>query len=121
MRRILGAAAIGCGIAFCVWAGGDVLPESGPLRATTLQRLTLLDAQRVGTRIVAVGDRGYIIISDDRGTTWRRAKAPAAPMLTGVDFLDAQQGIAVGHDSVILVTRDGGETWTQQFSAPAEQ
>src|SRR5579862_1442540 len=121
MRRILGAAAIGCGIAFFAWAGNDVLPDSGALRPTTVQRLTLLDAERVGTRIVAVGDRGYIVISDDRGTTWRRAKAPAEPMLTAIDFLDAQLGVAVGHDSAILLTRDGGETWTQQFSAPAEQ
>ncbi|HEY2630274.1 MAG TPA: YCF48-related protein [Usitatibacter sp.] len=121
MRRILGAAAFGCGIVFSAVAANDVLPDSGPLGATTMQRLTVLDAQRVGTRIIAVGDRGYIVLSDDRGTTWRRARAPAEPMLTAIDFLDAQQGIAVGHDSVILVTHDGGENWTQQFSAPAEQ
>jgi photosystem II stability/assembly factor-like uncharacterized protein len=121
MRRILGAAAIGCGIVFSAWAASDVLPESGLLGANTMQRLTLLDAQRVGSRIIAVGDRGYIVVSDDRGTTWRRAKSPAEPMLTAIDFLDAQQGIAVGHDSVILATNDGGETWTQQFSAPTEQ
>ena len=121
MRRFLGAAAIGCGIFFSAWAANDVLPDSGALRATTMQRLTLLDAERVGARIVAVGDRGYIVLSDDRGATWRRAKAPAEPMLTAVSFLDAQRGLAVGHDSVILLTRDGGETWTQQFSAPGEQ
>ena len=121
MRSVLGAAAIGCGIFLSALAGSDVLPESGALPATTMQRLTLVDAERVGTRIVAVGDRGYLVLSDARGTTWRRAKSPAEPMLTAIDFLDAQQGIAVGHDSAILVTRDGGETWTQQFSAPAEQ
>ena len=121
MKGILGAAALGCGIFFCAWAGDDVLPDWGPLSATTMQRLTLLDAQRVGMRIVAVGDRGYIVLSDDQGATWRRARTPVEPMLTGLDFLDTQQGIAVGHDSAILVTRDGGETWTQQFSAPAEQ
>jgi len=121
MRRILGAAAIGCGIFFSAWAGSDVLPDSGPLGANTMQRLLLLDAQRLGSRIVAVGDRGYIVASDDRGATWHRAKAPAAPMLTGIDFLDSQHGIAVGHDSVILLTADGGENWTLQFSAPKEQ
>ena len=99
----------------------DILPESGPLMPQTMQRLVLVDAERFGNRIVAVGDRGYIVISDDFGKTWRRAKAPAAPLLTALDFLDEQLAIAVGHDSVILVTSDRGETWTQAFSAASEQ
>ena len=124
MKRLTGAAALCCGIFFGALAAPptrDVLPDAGPLAATTMQRLLLLDAERFGRRIVAVGDRGYIVISDDQGKTWRRAKAPAAPLLTGVDFLDDQLAIAVGHDSVILVTKDGGENWTQAFSAPSEQ
>jgi photosystem II stability/assembly factor-like uncharacterized protein len=86
-----------------------------------MQRLLLVDAERLGNRVVAVGDRGYIVFSDDGGTSWKRAKSPPAPLLTSIDFLDAQAGLAVGHDSVILKTTDAGETWTQQFSAPAEQ
>ena len=120
MRKLLGAAALGCGILFGAWAATDILPSSGALRATTMQRLLLEDAERFANRIVAVGDRGYIVITDDRGATWRRAKAPAAPLLTAVDFLDDQLGLAVGHDSVILASSDGGENWTQRFSAPAD-
>ena len=122
MRRILGAAALGCGIFFGAWAAfeGDLLPSSGPLRAATVQRLLLLDADRAGSRIVAVGDRGYILLSDDGGKSWRRAKAPEEPLLTAIDFLDERLGLAVGHDSAILLSSDGGETWSQQFSAPAE-
>jgi photosystem II stability/assembly factor-like uncharacterized protein len=122
MRKQLGAAALGCGIFFCVAAAAkDVLPESGPMYAQTMQRLLLVDAERFGNRIVAVGDRGYIVISDDFGKTWRRARAPAAPLLTAIDFLDDTRGIAVGHDSVILVSGDRGESWTLAFSAPAEK
>jgi photosystem II stability/assembly factor-like uncharacterized protein len=120
MKRLFGAAALGCGIVFGAWAASDPLPASGPLRAATMQRLLLVDAERFGNRIVAVGDRGYVVLTDDHGITWRRAKAPAAPLLTGLDFLDERLGIAVGHDSVILTTADGGESWTQCFSAPAE-
>ena len=86
-----------------------------------MKRLLLVDAERIGGRIVAVGDRGYVVLSDDQGKNWKRAKAPAAPLLTAVDFVDDQNGLAVGHDSVILATRDRGETWTQAFSAPSEQ
>jgi photosystem II stability/assembly factor-like uncharacterized protein len=95
--------------------------ESGPLPKVTMERLLLTDAVRIGNRVVAVGDRGYIVYSDSNGDSWSRAKAPAAPLLTAVRFADAKNGWAVGHDSVILVTRDGGDTWTQQFSAPSEQ
>ena len=122
MRKHLGAAALGCGILFCAVASGkDVLPESGPMYEQTMQRLLLVDAERFGNRIVAVGDRGYIVITDDYGKTWRRARAPAEPMLTAIDFLDDTLGLAVGHDSVILHTADRGETWTQVFAAPSEQ
>jgi photosystem II stability/assembly factor-like uncharacterized protein len=122
MKKAFGAAAWCCGIAFAaVPTAIDVLPTSGALRATTMQRLLLVDAERLGNRVVAVGDRGYIVYSDDGGTRWQRARAPDAPLLTSLDFLDAQSGLAVGHDAVILKTTDAGETWTQQFSAPAEQ
>lgn len=121
MKKFVGAAAICCGTAFAAPVPVEVLPAAGPLRPTTMQRLLLVDAERLGNRIVAVGDRGYIVASDDGGTSWKRSKTPPAPLLTALDFLDAQSGLAVGHDAVILKTTDAGETWTQLFSAPAEQ
>ncbi len=122
MKKSIGAAALSCGAVFFALAAPEgAAPDSGPLGATTMQRLLLVDAERFGTRIVAVGDRGYIVVSDDQGKSWKRARAPAAPLLTALDFLDDQAGLAVGHDSVILATRDRGDTWTQVFSAPAEQ
>jgi photosystem II stability/assembly factor-like uncharacterized protein len=123
LDRTLRAAALCCGLV--LFAGGaigkEVLPDSGPLGENTAKRLALLDAANLGNRIVAVGDRGYIVYSDDAGSKWTRAKAPPAPLLTAISFADAKNGWAVGHDSVILATQDGGLSWTQQFSAAAEQ
>jgi len=121
--RTLRAAALCCGLVLAAAGaqGKDVLPESGPLGDNSVGRLTLLDAANLGNRIVAVGDRGYVVYSEDGGAKWSRAKAPPAPLLTAVFFADASNGWAVGHDSVILATSDGGVTWTQQFSAAAEQ
>jgi photosystem II stability/assembly factor-like uncharacterized protein len=68
---------------------------------------------------VAVGDEGWVVLSDDDGASWRRAAAPEGPLLTAVDFVDAQHGWTVGHDENILATSDGGETWTKQFSLPS--
>lgn len=102
-------------------AEAQVLPASGPLRAATMKRLLLIDGVRAGNRIVAVGDHGYIVLSDDHGASWRRARVPDAPLLTAVDFADEKHGWAVGHDELILATSDGGESWAAQFSAPAEK
>ncbi|MGA4472953.1 WD40/YVTN/BNR-like repeat-containing protein [Ectopseudomonas chengduensis] len=75
----------------------------------------LLDVVNTGQRLVAAGDRGHILYSNDQGQTWVQAKVPTRQMLTSLFFLDAQHGWAVGHDAVILATTDGGETWVKQF------
>ncbi len=83
--------------------------EPAPLASQSL----LLDIARAGPRLVAVGDRGHVLLSDDEGRTWRQVIAPTRAMLTGVSFGDDKHGWAVGHDGVILATADGGQTWSQ--------
>ncbi len=87
--------------------------ELAPLAAKSL----LLDVTRAGDRLVAVGDRGHVLLSDDEGKTWRQVIVPTRAMLTGVSFGDAQHGWAVGHEGVILATTDGGQTWAHQEPA----
>lgn len=71
----------------------------------------VLAATRAGTRVVAVGDYGIVILSDD-GKTFRQAKAvPTRSVLTSVFFLDDKQGWAAGHDGTVIASVDGGETW----------
>jgi photosystem II stability/assembly factor-like uncharacterized protein len=92
--------------------------EIEPLVANSL----LLDLAVAGTRLVAVGERGHVLLSDDQGATWRQAKTvPTRAMLTAVFFVDAQYGWAVGHDETILNSVDGGETWTRSHFAPEAQ
>jgi photosystem II stability/assembly factor-like uncharacterized protein len=68
-----------------------------------------------GSRLVAVGQRGHILISDDNGRQWQQASVPVSVDLTAVHFASAQRGWAVGHDGVILNTVDGGRSWTRQL------
>ncbi|MCG8391641.1 MAG: YCF48-related protein [Pseudomonadales bacterium] len=77
-----------------------------------------LDLASAGSRVVAVGDRGKILYSDDQGGHWKAAVAPSEVLLTAVCFADARHGWAVGHDAVVLGTDDGGETWELQYSDP---
>ena len=70
---------------------------------------------QAGKRIVAVGERGIIILSDDGGTSWRQAKVPASVTLAAVQFPTPTHGWAVGHYGVILHSSDGGQSWTRQL------
>ncbi|MFH1154443.1 MAG: YCF48-related protein [Pseudomonadota bacterium] len=79
------------------------------------ERDVLLDICRIDGRLVAVGERGIIVLSDD-GQSWRQATdVPASVSLTTVTFVSKDQGWAAGHSGVVLHTRDGGETWTRQL------
>ena len=99
-----------------------VMPATGPLTKQTMSRLLLTDVARFGNRTVAVGDRGYVVYSDDNGGTWSRAKTPVGlALLNGVYFSDANTVWAVGHDSVILKSTDQGREWTQSYSSAKDQ
>ena len=91
------------------------------VRSAFAERSMILDATRAGPRLVAVGERGVVLLSDDDGAHWRQAgKVPVDATLTAVSFADARQGWAVGHLGVILHSADGGETWSVQRIDPVE-
>ena len=75
----------------------------------------LVDVAAAGNRMVAVGQRGHILYSDDAGKTWRQASVPVSSDLTAVYFPTPTQGWAVGHDGVVLHSSDTGATWTKQL------
>jgi photosystem II stability/assembly factor-like uncharacterized protein len=99
--------------------------DDDALEWSTLARLAprslLLDLAAADGRLVAVGERGHVLISDDAGQTWRQVRVPTRSNLTGVFFLDRERGWAVGHDAVILRTADGGETWERVHWAPEKE
>lgn len=74
-----------------------------------------LDVAAAGKRLVAVGERGHIVCSDDQGAAWTQASVPVSVTLTAVCFPTPEMGWAVGHDGVVLHTSDGGKTWTKQL------
>jgi photosystem II stability/assembly factor-like uncharacterized protein len=76
-----------------------------------------IDVANAGERLVTVGERGHILFSDDKGTTWTQADVDTRAHLNAVYFPDAQNGWAVGEDAVILHSSDSGKTWTRQFDA----
>ncbi len=89
---------------------GDALRRPA-LAVKAPQRAVLLAAAQAGARLVAVGERGIVALSDDRGAHWRQAPSPVSVTLTMVRFADDQHGVAVGHGGTVLTTDDAGASW----------
>jgi photosystem II stability/assembly factor-like uncharacterized protein len=110
-------------LASAVWASplaSFAAPVGDALQRTALQvshpeRAVLLSAARAGQRIVAVGERGIALFSDDGGKQWRQSQVPTSVSLTAVQFVGEQQGWAVGHGGVVLHTSDAGASWALQI------
>jgi photosystem II stability/assembly factor-like uncharacterized protein len=103
-------------------AGAVVPPKGGEaVKSKLAVESLLLGVTRAGQRLVAVGEYGNVVLSDDNGKTWRQAnKVPTTITLTSVFFINDKKGWAVGHDAWIITTEDGGENWTKQLGGGAD-
>jgi photosystem II stability/assembly factor-like uncharacterized protein len=97
-------------------AAPDVLERPALVRtAERVSKFVYLGIHNAGKRLVAVGERGLILWSDDDGMTWRQAKVPISVTLTSVFFSDDKNGWATGHSGVVLHSTDGGQSWVKQL------
>lgn len=93
----------------------DGLAVQPSITSTMATQSVMLSVARAGQRLVAVGERGFIIVSDDNGETWRQVSSPVSMTLVKVRFIDDLQGWTVGHAGVVLHSQDGGLTWIKQL------
>ena len=103
----LSCAALAVATAFA--AGGDAtraVPDllAQPAQANVRAAASLqLSVTRAGKRLVSVGERGLVLLSDDDGRSWRQARSvPVSVALTQVRFVSDTLGWAVGHSGVVL-------------------
>jgi len=75
----------------------------------------MLALARAGRRLVAAGERGIVLYSDDDGRQWTQARVPVQASLTALRFVDERRGWAAGHLGVLLATTDAGASWTLQL------
>lgn len=98
----------------------DALAFTGPLdtppeESRDVRSSPMVAVTSVGSKLVAVGQRGHIILSHDDGESWTQADVPVSSDLVAVSFASESRGWAVGHDGVVVHTDDGGLTWTLQL------
>lgn len=96
----------------------DLLDTPSDLGSLAAKKL-LNGVAVAGTRLVAVGQRGHILVSDDQGKTWVQVTVPVSSDLVAVNFPTADNGWAVGHDGIVLHSADGGTSWIKQFDGRA--
>lgn len=102
-------------------AADKAVPDILNLPAATgpqVEHAVFLGAAKSGNRIVAVGERGIVLVSDDGGGAWRQAQVPVQVTLTAITFASDKTVFAVGHDAVILRSDDAGNTWSVVHSDP---
>jgi photosystem II stability/assembly factor-like uncharacterized protein len=113
LAALAALATLACGAAA---ADRFVDPLDLPAQPSALASHALVNGlAQAGQRLVAVGQRGHVLYSEDQGGHWRQARVPLSSDLVALTFADAGQGWAVGHDAVVLHTDDGGVSWQRQY------
>ncbi|BEU98725.1 photosystem II stability/assembly factor-like protein (plasmid) [Acidovorax sp. DW039] len=113
-RRVALLPAMGVGLIYPLAQAAERKVKALETPALKVARPTLAAYQavtRADKRLVAVGERGLVVYSDDAGQSWKQASVPVSCTLTAVRFADAKRGWAVGNMGVVLTTDDAGESW----------
>ncbi len=92
----------------------DVL-DTPATRSAFAPRALLNGLAPAGNSLVAVGQRGHVLYTADKGSTWQQATVPVSSDLVAVHFPTPTTGWTVGHDGVVLRSTDSGATWTRQL------
>ncbi|HJV26467.1 MAG TPA: YCF48-related protein [Aromatoleum sp.] len=120
MRHLNVFAALTIGAALAVSQPAAAWTFVGPLdrpavASSLASQSPMMAVAAAGNRLVAVGQRGHIVYSDDRGSTWKQAEVPVSTDLVAVTFPSEKLGWAVGHGGVVLHSSDGGAHWVKQL------
>lgn len=117
------AALFSAASAYTVSGSGGMSPHDPLSRPAEMNsrasEAVLMAITRAGSRMVAAGERGTIIWSDDQGKSWRQAKVPTSVSLTAMTFATPKSGWAVGHGGIVLHSSDAGESWQVQLDGAA--
>lgn len=93
----------------------DLKPVAASPSPLADKALILAADRSPAQRLLAVGDHGIVLISDDAGRHYRQARqVPVSTLLTGVAFGSQTRAWAVGHAGTVLASDDAGDTWRIQ-------
>ena len=85
------------------------------IQAVAPATMALVDIEQCGDRLLASGERGLVMYSDDDGVSWQQADVPVSQKITALDCAGSDSVYAAGHGGVILGSTDSGVTWSLLF------
>jgi photosystem II stability/assembly factor-like uncharacterized protein len=98
----------------CLWLIAQNILYADETRSSAVaptSSLFLTSVAQAGGRLVSVGERGTVLLSDDEGKSWSSHQSGVMDTLTAVSFQNDTQGFALGHGGNILKSVDGGKSW----------
>ena len=121
LTSVLGAG-LGASVGLPAWAAMPQYPQlvEPAIPVLNLTQGYFIGSASAGPRVLAVGEEGVIIYSDDAGQSWHQAAVPVSATITAIAFATPQVGWATGALGVVLNTQDGGKTWVKQLDGLAE-
>ncbi len=96
----------------------DITVSEG--HARTSLSLLLLDSEKRGNEVFAVGERGSFLHSYDNGKSWSREQLPTPVLLTTIQVL-RNEWWAAGHDATILHGNVKKKKAEVQYAAPERE
>jgi photosystem II stability/assembly factor-like uncharacterized protein len=115
MKSILRVCLLFCGLLFaCSQPEIAEVPLDNSLMslADKFYDVEALSAEKA----VVIGYGGRILVTTDKGKTWKVKPSGTELALYDVEFTDDKNGWICGQSGIILHTSDGGETWKPQQS-----
>jgi photosystem II stability/assembly factor-like uncharacterized protein len=99
----------------------DRLTKRPAMMSRKVTQSLLLDVAVNGKTVVAVGERGHVVVSRDNGNRWVQSQSPVTIMLTAVAAPTEDDFFVAGHEGLIMHTGDGGRNWTLLYGNPYEE
>ena len=124
IRHRLFYIAIFLSLASCFVVAETLVPENPDhsWHAPQAPHSLLVALDQMDEQVFAVGARGHVLrASSSSLADWRQSDVQTQVLLNAIQMVDQDRGWAVGHDAIILATRDGGKTWLEQHKAIVEE
>lgn len=102
-----------------IWVSNPNGDDWSSIQIDTQEQLMTIDCAPNGEWWVAGGFSTFIR-SNDKGLTWQSSTLEEDAIITNLVFLSAQEAVATAEFGMLLVTKDGGRSWTISGFMPEE-